>query len=183
MKAQFFGKCLAPSLKIWPSSDVSNSSLTHFSSFLFTCSKWIPYCLNSPGSFKETTFEASKTICFFDRVSLRITESIFQLLYITYSLLSPIFEKWLVWISLQNALHGSGTQFLLAAGSVSFWSRNLVCKEKRYKGAVRLPFGINKAETSIYSRVVGPLPHCENSTSHNCVLRAFSCLSKASPEG
>lgn len=78
------------------SSDVSNSSLTHFPSFLSAFSKSVPYCWNLPGSFKETTFEGSKTSCFCDRVLLRFTESIFQLLYIIYILPSPIFQKWLV---------------------------------------------------------------------------------------
>lgn len=47
-----------------PSSDVSSSSLTHFLSSLFAISKLVPYCWNSPGALKETTFEASKTSCF-----------------------------------------------------------------------------------------------------------------------
>lgn len=48
-----------------PSSALSKSSLTHFSSFLFAFLKSVPYCWNSPGSFKGTWFEASKTSCFF----------------------------------------------------------------------------------------------------------------------
>lgn len=67
-----------------PSSDVSNSSLTHSSSCLFAFSKSVPYCWNSAVSFKETRFEASKTSCFCDRALLRITESVFQMLYSIY---------------------------------------------------------------------------------------------------
>lgn len=137
-----------------PSSDVSNSSLTHCSSCLFAFSKSVPYCWNSAVSFKETRFEASKTSCFCDRALLRITESVFQMLYSIYVFCwVPSFRNGLPESPYNMLLVDSGKHFFLAAGSVSFWSGNhLAWEEERYKGAARLSFSINMAETTIFFR-------------------------------
>lgn len=141
MKAQLFRSSLAPSSRTqcfllmflihrWLASQV----------FFLPFWKSVPYCCNSPVSFKATTG------CFLDRVLVRITGSVFQMLYIIYMLLSAAFQKWLAWISLQNTLHGFRQALLSSCRQCKLMKWKPPCWREVWRSSLTLSFSMNMIE-------------------------------------